>query len=100
MGGRDQSQVKNKSLKKFEKVKSVPKTYPKVITMTLVQHYIQFSPSGKYSTHSPTSHESRLYTLHKHIIYTLRTYLFRSFSRVFEPSVTHNSVASTLSRPR
>ena len=33
MGGRDQSQVKIK-FKKFEKVKSVPKTYQKVITMT------------------------------------------------------------------
>ena len=31
MGGRDQSQIKNK---KFEKSKSVPKTYQKVITMT------------------------------------------------------------------
>ena len=31
MGGCDQSQVKNK---KFEKIKSVPKTYQKVITMT------------------------------------------------------------------
>ena len=34
MGGRDQSQVKNKSLKSSKKVKSVPKTYQKVITMT------------------------------------------------------------------
>ena len=33
MGGHDQSQVKIK-FKKFEKVKSVPKTYQKVITMT------------------------------------------------------------------
>ena len=31
MGGRDQSQVKNK---KFEKIKFVPRTYQKVITMT------------------------------------------------------------------
>ena len=29
MGGRDQSRVKNKSLKMFEKVKSVPKYIPK-----------------------------------------------------------------------
>ena len=29
MGGRDQSQMKNKSLKKFEKIKSVPKDVPK-----------------------------------------------------------------------
>ena len=36
MGGCDQSQVKIK-FKKFEKVKSVPKTYHKVITMTLLQ---------------------------------------------------------------
>ena len=35
MGGRDQSQVKNKSLKSLKKVKSVPKTYQKVMTMTL-----------------------------------------------------------------
>ena len=28
-GGRDQSQMKNKSFKKFEKVKSVPRTYQK-----------------------------------------------------------------------
>ena len=34
MGGRDQSQVKNKNLKSSKKVKSVPKTYQKVITMT------------------------------------------------------------------
>ena len=33
MGSRDQSQVKIK-FKKFKKVKSVPKTYQKVITMT------------------------------------------------------------------
>ena len=33
MGGRDQSQVKIK-FKKFEKIKSVPKTYQKVISMT------------------------------------------------------------------
>ena len=33
MGGRDQSRVKIK-FKKFEKVKSIPKTYQKVITMT------------------------------------------------------------------
>ena len=32
MGGRDQSQMKK--IKKFEKVKSVPKTYQKVIMMT------------------------------------------------------------------
>ena len=35
MGGRDQSQVKIK-FKKFEKIKSVPKTYQKVITMTSI----------------------------------------------------------------
>ena len=34
MGGRDQSQVKIK----FKKIKSVPKTYQKVITMTLMWH--------------------------------------------------------------
>ena len=33
MGGRDQSQVKIK-FKKFEKIKSVPMMYQKVITMT------------------------------------------------------------------
>ena len=36
MGGRDQSQAKIK-VKKFEKVKSVPKTYQKVITMTRIK---------------------------------------------------------------
>ena len=39
---RDQSQVKIK-FKKFEKSKSVPKTYQKVITMTIQQWYILVS---------------------------------------------------------
>ena len=34
MGGRDQSQVKNKSLKSSKKVSPFQKTYQKVITMT------------------------------------------------------------------
>ena len=33
MGGHDQSQMKIKKIK-FKKIKSVPKTYQKVITMT------------------------------------------------------------------
>ena len=35
MGGHDQSQVKMK-FKKFEKIESVPKTYQKVIMMTVM----------------------------------------------------------------
>ena len=35
MGGRDQSQVKIKFKKFLKKVKSVPKMYQKVITMTV-----------------------------------------------------------------
>ena len=43
MGGRDQSQIEKI---KFEKIKSVPKTYQKVITMTAVS-FDTFADLGK-----------------------------------------------------
>ena len=46
MGGRDQSQIKVK-FRKFKKVKSVPKTYQKVIMMTLGDSHIGFRTHGK-----------------------------------------------------
>ena len=49
MGGRDQSQVKIK-FKKFEKLKSIPKTYQKVITMTCVFEALRRKPAHRVSS--------------------------------------------------
>ena len=48
MRGRDQSQVKNKSLKSSKKVSPFQKTYQKVITMTDRESWVNFfqSPHG------------------------------------------------------
>ena len=49
MGGRDQSQVKIKSLKSSKKIKSIPKMYQKVITMTATP-YRAANPSNVGAT--------------------------------------------------